>query len=97
MSDPTDDLDLRRRRLAYRARHRGIREMDLILGRFADQALAGMDAAGLTRFEALVELPDRDLYSWITGREPVPDAYDDDIMAGLKAMSFAATDYGGGA
>lgn len=97
MNDTHDDLELRRRRLAFRANHRGIKEMDLILGRFADEALGGMDADGLARFEALVEVPDRDLYGWVTGAEPVPAAYDDDIMASLKALRFAATDYGKGA
>jgi antitoxin CptB len=97
MNDSTDDLDLRRRRLAFRARHRGIREMDLILGRFVDDALAGMDPERLSRFEALIDVPDRDLYGWITGTGPVPAAYDDDIMASLKAIRFAATDYGKGA
>ena len=94
MNDTEDDLDLRRRRLAFRARHRGIKEMDLLLGRFADEALAGMDADRLARFEALVDVPDRDLYGWIAGSEPVPATYDDDIMASLKALRFATTDYG---
>jgi len=97
MSNPSPDLDLRRRRLAYRARHRGIREMDLILGRFADEALAGMGAEQLSRFEALIDVPDRDLYEWITGTGPVPAAYDDEILASLRAVRFAATDYGKGA
>jgi antitoxin CptB len=97
MNDSTDDLDLRRRRLAFRARHRGIREMDLILGRFVDEALAGLDADHLSRFEALIDVPDRDLYGWITGTAPVPATYDDDIMASLRAIRFAATDYGNGA
>lgn len=71
--------------------------MDLILGRFADEALAGMGAEQLSRFEALIDVPDRDLYEWITGTGPVPAAYDDEILASLRAVRFAATDYGKGA
>lgn len=64
--------DTRRKRIAFRAWHRGIRETDLILGRFADANLAGFDPAELDAFEALLDIPDRDLLGWVTGAEPVP-------------------------
>jgi antitoxin CptB len=57
----TEDVDTRRRRAAYRAWHRGTKEMDLMLGRFADSALAGMSPETLARFERLLALPDPDL------------------------------------
>jgi antitoxin CptB len=60
-----DDLDTRRRRAAYRASHRGTKEMDWILGRFAEKALAGMSDEALAAFERLLALPDPDLREMI--------------------------------
>lgn len=60
-----EDLNLRRRRAAYRAWHRGTKEMDMILGRFADSSLADMPAEMLGPFERLLALPDPDLYELI--------------------------------
>ncbi len=51
-------LDERRRRLLYRAWHRGMREMDLIMGRFADAAIGDMSEAELDAFERLTDVPD---------------------------------------
>ena len=86
---------MRRKRLAFRAWHRGTKEMDFILGTFADRQLEGLDNAGLDRFEALIDVPDQDLYNWVTGREPVPDEYDNDIMAELRSFRFEPKDYPG--
>lgn len=71
--------------------------MDLILGRFADESLETLDVEGIAMLEALVEVPDRDLYGWITGSAPVPAEFDNAVMASLKALTFAATDYSGSA
>lgn len=60
-----DDIDSRRRRAAYRAHYRGTKEMDWLLGRFADARLQTMAAAELTVFEALLTQPDPDLQAWI--------------------------------
>ena len=56
------DLDPRRRRILFRAWHRGMREMDLIMGRFADAEIDAMSEAELDEFEQLIEVPDRDLF-----------------------------------
>src|SRR5258705_2838880 len=69
-------LDVRRRKLLFRAWHRGMREMDLILGRFADQAAAGFSETELAEFEGLLEIPDRELLAWITGEAVVPADFD---------------------
>ena len=66
------ELDKRRKQLLYRANHRGIKEMDIILGGFADQRIAGLDEAQLNELERLMELSDRQLLSWFTGELPVP-------------------------
>ena len=76
--------DLRRKRLHYRSWHRGTKELDLLLGGFADRHLAEFSPAQLDRFEALLQNSDPDIYLWISGREPIPEAHDDDIMALLR-------------
>jgi len=58
-------LDPRRRRAAYRATHRGTKEMDWLLGRYAEARLPVMDDDQLARLERLLALPDPDLQSWI--------------------------------
>ena len=60
------DLDPRRRKILFRAWHRGIREMDLLMGQFADAEIGTLTESELDDFEALIEVPDRDLFSWIT-------------------------------
>jgi len=61
-----------RRRIHYRASHRGTKEMDILLGRFADNALAGMTAGELALFEQMLALPDPDIERWIrAGEAPV--------------------------
>ena len=67
------DLDLRRRRAAYRASHRGTKEMDWLLGRFAAARLDGMSEAVLAEFEALLAAPDPELQRWIMDAASVPD------------------------
>jgi antitoxin CptB len=63
----SDGLDDRRKRLLFRCWHRGTREMDLILGRFADSEISGLSQDELTQFEELMEVPDPDLYAALTG------------------------------
>jgi antitoxin CptB len=75
-----DSAALARKRLLYRGRHRGMREMDILLGGFAERHLDGFDCDQLARFGVLLELSDPDLYNWISGREPVPAEYDSDVM-----------------
>jgi len=67
-------LDDRRKRLLYRCWHRGTREMDLILGRFADSHIAVLDDAGLDELERLIEASDPELYAALTGKTaPAPE------------------------
>ncbi len=72
MTDDSADLDVRRRRAAYRAAHRGTKEMDILMTRFAEAKLAAMGDVELTRFERLLALPDPELQKWIL--EPQPAA-----------------------
>jgi antitoxin CptB len=68
----TDTLEPMRKRLLYRAHHRGTKEMDLVFGSFADAHLAGFDKGDLARFEVALEEPDADVLGWVTGQALVP-------------------------
>lgn len=59
------DIDQRRRRAAYRAAHRGTKEMDWLLGRYCDRHLAELGDKELAEFEALLAMPDPELQTWI--------------------------------
>ena len=61
-----DDLEMRRRRAAYRASHRGTKEMDFVLGRFAQAHLGGMGGEELGVFERLLALPDPLITQWFS-------------------------------
>jgi antitoxin CptB len=79
-------LDERRRRLLFRAWRRGVREMDLIVGRFADATIDQFDTAALDQFERLIEVPNAELYAWIVGNEAVPAQQDTPVLRRLIAF-----------
>ncbi len=66
-----DARETRLKRLKIRSWRRGIKEMDMLLGPYADGPLRDLDEKGLSDFEALLEENDRDLYAWISGAAPV--------------------------
>ncbi len=76
----SNDLDARRKRLRYRAWHRGILEMDLLLGGFADKHLRDFDDAQLHRFELLLNQPDPEIYAWYCRRRPTPEHQANDVV-----------------
>jgi antitoxin CptB len=80
----SDGLDLRRRKILFRAWHRGIKEMDLIMGRFADQRLDHLSSGDLDEFEGLMQVPDQQLYAWINGSEDVPAERDTALLRALR-------------
>lgn len=84
---PARPIEVRRKRLGFRSWHRGTREADLIMGRFADRYVPEMTQEQLGRYERLLELSDPDLYNWMTGREPVPAEHDSDVMRLLMAYT----------
>ncbi|MDV4145413.1 MULTISPECIES: succinate dehydrogenase assembly factor 2 [Shimia] len=71
----TEPRETRLKRLKMRSMRRGIKEMDIILERYADDNLAGMDAAALDLYEDLLHENDQDLYQWVTGQQPAPDRF----------------------
>jgi antitoxin CptB len=68
----TDDVASRRRRAAFRANHRGTKEMDWLIGRFADARVADMQPPMLTEFERLLQMPDPELHDMILYPEIAP-------------------------
>lgn len=85
----SDDLDPRRRRILYRSWHRGTRELDLLLGRFADAHVADLTDGDLDEFERLMEVPDKDLFGWILRREETPDNYKSPVLDRVVAFAMA--------
>ena len=83
-------LDARRRRILFRAWRRGVREMDLVMGQFADANLPSLSEAELDEFERLLDAPDPELLAWITGEAPTPAAFDTPLFARLRAAPAAS-------
>jgi antitoxin CptB len=83
----SEGLDARRRKLLYHAWHRGTREMDLILGRFADAEIGSLSEAEVAELERLSDLSDGELYAWISGAKPVPPNYDTAMYRRIAAFN----------
>ncbi len=76
MDQKNEEIDARRRKLKFRAWHRGTREMDLLMGSFADDHVYNFDSTALDQFERLLSCNDPDLYNWFSGQElPPKDEY----------------------
>lgn len=84
MSAVEDELEVMRKRLKFRSWHRGTREMDLLLGRFADTHLDSFDARHLAAYAALLEQSDPDIYDWVCGRGSAPRG---DFTSVLSALT----------
>ena len=79
-------LDPRRRRVLFRCWRRGMREMDFLLGGFADAQLPALPEAELDDLEKLLDVPDRDALAWLTGEAPLPNQFDTPLFRKLKAF-----------
>ena len=77
-------LSGRQKRLLFRSWHRGIRETDLLLGRFADAWVDKLSDEEMHHFEKLLQVPDHDLYAWVTGERTIPEAYQTGLMVRLQ-------------
>lgn len=85
MSEPEPaSLDARRRRLLYRATHRGTYENDILLGGFVQRHIDAFDESELVALEALLELPENELADWLTGRLPIPREADTPMMRRVR-------------
>ncbi|MGD9804560.1 MAG: succinate dehydrogenase assembly factor 2 [Hyphomicrobiaceae bacterium] len=81
-----NELDTRRRRAAYRANHRGTKEMDWLLGRYGEARLDTMSEAELADFERLIALPDPDLQTWIMSGEARTQNDLTDLVGRIRAF-----------
>ena len=80
----SEGLDARRRRLLFRCWHRGIREMDLVLGRFADAKMASLSDTEVEEIERWLDVPDQRIFAWVNGMEPVPSEFDTALFRRLR-------------
>jgi antitoxin CptB len=83
-------LEERRKRLLFRSWHRGTREMDLILGRFADAEIVNLTDDELTQLEYLMDVPDPDLYAALTGNMPPAPDYANDLFDRIRSFRAGA-------
>lgn len=83
-------MDDHRKKLRFRAWRRGFREIDLILGRFADGKIADLTENQLAEFERLLDASDQDVYAWIVGAAPTPADYATETMAMIRAFTAEA-------
>jgi antitoxin CptB len=93
MSDTGLDLEARRRRIRFRAGHRGLRELDILMGGFARAEGGAFDADEVVAFERLLDVPDQTLLAWLMGDAPDPDF---DTPMFRRLLSFARTREGQG-
>ncbi len=76
----TETRNTRIRRLVYQSSYTGMKETDLLLGRFAQDHLAGLSDEELDHYEALLEVGDGQIYLWVSGTEPVPARYNTSVL-----------------
>lgn len=82
------DLENRRRRLLFRAWHRGIKELDLIFGNFVEANVQDFSAEDCAWFETLFEEQDHEILNWVTKGENVPEKFQGDMMDRLQKLDF---------
>jgi antitoxin CptB len=83
----TQEFNAERRKLHFRSCHRGIKEMDIIFGKFADVVLGDLSEEELPDYQRILELPDDKLFSWATGREDVPDEVRSPLLDRLLSLA----------
>jgi antitoxin CptB len=87
----TEATPVRVKRLKFRSWHRGTREADLVLGRFADRYLDELSESDLDAYERLLGEEDPDLWDWLTGMAPVPATHDTLVMQRLRGFHGAVS------
>ncbi len=86
--------DIRRRKLGFRACHRGILEMDILFTVFVKSQLGSLDPEELDQFETLLDESDHDILSWISGAAETPVKMDNAVMDRMKTIALRPEDYG---
>lgn len=83
-------MEERRRKLTFRAWRRGFREMDLLMGSFAEAHIADLSETELDEFERLLTVPDWEVYAWITETKPIPENQAGPVLDRIKQFKYAA-------
>jgi len=91
--DNQSDDTVRRRKLDYRANHRGMKEMDIVLGGYVSAHIDAMSSDELNMLEQIIDIPDVDLLSWITGRQRVPQDQHSALLDKILAVTVTPEDY----
>lgn len=85
-----EDIENRQKRLIYRSWHRGTRELDLIMGTFAEAHVPKMNKAELDLYDEILATPDPDVYDWISGQKPAPANLLNPVLEKLLAHDYAS-------
>ena len=80
MEERSEDLEIKRKRLLFRSKHRGTKEMDILLGGYYEENMRRFGEEELVEFERILELPDDDLYAWSVGRQSVPESLTSPVL-----------------
>ena len=86
------EIENTRKRLIFRSWHRGTKEMDLMMGRFADAHVPTFTEEDLNQYEEILSYSDPDLYNWISGREETPANLVSPVMEKLLNYSFSLSE-----
>jgi antitoxin CptB len=82
----TLELSARQKRILFRSWHRGMREVDLLLGRFANAEIGNLCDRDLEDYELLLDAPDRDIFSWLTGEAETPGPFGTPVLQKVRAF-----------
>lgn len=74
--------------LIYRCQHRGVKELDLLLGGFAQKHLSELTSAQLMIFEKLLKSPENDLLDWVTGTASAPEEYETEVLQSIREFAL---------
>ncbi len=84
---PPPDSEIRRKRLLWRATHRGIKEMDLILGGFVTRNLDRFTEAEIADLERIMDIPDQDMLTWATKQAAIPAQHASPLLTRILACT----------
>lgn len=90
----TETEENRRKRIIWRATHRGTREMDIVMGKFVRDRVGQASEAELVELERILEIADQDLMSWLTEAAPVPADQDSAMLQEMLSLRFDETFFG---
>lgn len=83
-----ESIENKRKRLIFRSNHRGTKEMDILLGSFANRHVPEFSEDQLGDFDRLLEENDPNLYNWITGKEEPPEELKTQVLDVLKSFKL---------